>query len=156
MKKKNNTNKHSRKNMKGGAFSQQERQQLQNIGFVNDQIVTLGNLGVSFNEVMQKVNVLRNEKPNDFNDNLNYMTEQIMIELLNENIFENDNISNNQVPQGTMNFNDISDISENTTDMSDNSGYTTNQTIGGKKYKRKSKKRRRQQKNKRKTRKYRK
>ena len=44
-----------RRTMKGGAFSQQELQQLQTFGFDEYQIESLTALGVSFNEVREKI-----------------------------------------------------------------------------------------------------
>ena len=69
--------------MRGGAFSQNEIQQLQNQGFTQYQINSLTDLGVSLNDVMQKVNTIMNNGVTEPDD----ITEQTMIELLNENIF---------------------------------------------------------------------
>lgn len=86
---------HRRRTMKGGAFSQNELQQLQNNGFSQSQIDSLQDLNVSFNEVMQKINTIMNEGTNVNPDN---MVEQVMIELLNEHIFENPDDQTDAIP----------------------------------------------------------
>jgi len=84
---------HRTRKMRGGAFTQNDLQQLQNQGFTQNQIDSLTDLGVSLNEVMQKVNTIRNSGVTD-NDDIN---EQVMVELLNENIFDNPN-ANDIIP----------------------------------------------------------
>lgn len=76
-----------RRTMKGGAFSQDELEYLQNNGFNQQQIESLEALGVSINEVMQKVNTIMNVEPDGFHGNSDDMTEQVMIELTNEHTF---------------------------------------------------------------------
>ena len=83
--------------MRGGAFSQNELHQLENQGFTEYQIQTLTDLGVSFNEVMQKINTIMNQGENGFHGNSDDLTEQVIIELLNEHIFENPN-ANDIIP----------------------------------------------------------
>jgi len=143
-----------RRTMKGGAFTQQELQQLQSQGFNDYQIERLDDLGVSLNEVMQKVNTIMNEGPDGFHGNSDDMAEQVMVELLNEHIFENPNNQADAIPQaeddihdldmsmdnsfdtqGTMNLNEL-----NTSGISD-AGYTTSEDtsfdeFGGKRRKR--------------------
>ena len=85
---------HFRRDMKGGAFTQQELQQLQGQGFDEFQIERLEDLNVSLNEVMQKVNTIMNQGSDGFNGNSDEMTEQVMLELLNEHIFVNSNANN--------------------------------------------------------------
>jgi hypothetical protein len=126
---------HRRRTMKGGAFTQQELQQLQNSGFNQHQIESLTDLGVSFNEVIQKVDTITNQE--DFSGNSDDVAEQVMVELLNEHIFENPSNQSDIIPhadddphyldmdqsfdsQGTMNLNEL-----NISNVSDMSGYTT-------------------------------
>lgn len=149
---------HRRRTMKGGAFTQQELQQLQAQGFTDYQIESLQDLGVSLNEVMQKVNTIMNQGPDGFHGNSDDMAEQVMVELLNEHIFENPNNPIDAIPhaeddvhnldvsmdnsfesQGTMNLDEL-----NASGMSD-AGYTTTEEtsfddFGGKRRKRKSRK----------------
>jgi len=80
---------HRSRNMKGGDFTQQQLQQLQNPQFTQYQIQSLTDLGISFNEVMQKINTIRNQP--GFSGNQDDVTEQVLVELLNEYIFENPN-----------------------------------------------------------------
>lgn len=164
--------KHHHKTMKGGTFSQQQLQQLQNNGFSEYQINSLTDLGVSFNEVMQKINTIMDQGPDGFHGNSDDMTDQVMIELLNEHIFENPNAQQlDAIPhaaddqhdldldqsfqsqgtmdldelhtsQGTMNINEL-----NTSNISDMSGYTSGEgdsddEIGGRRRRRTTKKRR--------------
>lgn len=139
--------------MKGGAFSQEEIQQLQAQGFADYQIERLDDLGVSLNEVMQKVNTIMNQGPDGFHGNSDEMAKQVMIELLNENIFDNQmdtipqaeddvhdldmELDNSFESQGTMDLNEL-----NTSGFSDY-GYTTSEdtSFGGKKRRRVSRKR---------------
>lgn len=102
------------KRMRGGSFSQTELQQLQNIGFTEYQIQSLTDLGVSFNEVMQKVNTIMNQGQNGFHGNSDDLTEQVMVELLNEHIFENSN-TNDMIPHDV---DDIHNIDDNDLDLS--------------------------------------
>lgn len=136
-------NRNRNRTMKGGAFTQQELQQLQNSGFSEYQIESLTNLGVSFNEVIQKVNTIMNQPPSGFHGNSDAMTEQVMVELLNEHIFENPNTQQLDMDQsfesqGTMNSDEL-----NTSNMS---GYTSNpddsdNEVGGRRRRRITKKR---------------
>lgn len=141
---------HFRRDMKGGAFTQQELQQLQGQGFDEFQIERLEDLNVSLNEVMQKVNTIMNQGSDGFNGNSDEMTEQVMLELLNEHIFVNSNANNENnmdvdqsfESQGTTNI-DESD----TGSMSNISGYTTGEAeshdeYGGRRRRRRTKKRR--------------
>lgn len=111
------TRRRSRK-MYGGAFSQSELQQLQNNGFTEYQIDTLTQLNVTFNEIMQKINTIMNESDTGFNGNSDDLAEQVMVEILNEQIFEN--------PHGDDNIpfaeDDIHNIDDNDLSLSfDNS-----------------------------------
>lgn len=76
------------KKMVGGAYSLNEIQQLKNNEFSDDQINTLQQMNISFNNVITKVNQLKSQGINEIN-------EQIMIELLNENIFDSIPPANN-------------------------------------------------------------
>ena len=71
--------------MVGGAYSQAEIQQLQTAQFTENQIQSLQDMEIPFNEVIFKVNQLRNQVPDD------ELSEQVMIEILNEQIFQNPN-----------------------------------------------------------------
>jgi hypothetical protein len=77
--------------MVGGNFSQQNLQQLLNYGFSRYQIESLNELGVTFNEIQQRINSIINQDDTGFNGNSDDLTEQVMVELLNERIFGNRN-----------------------------------------------------------------
>lgn len=151
--------KHRRRTMKGGAFSLQEMQQLQNNGFNEFQIEELGNLNVSFDNVMNSVNNIMNQDDTGFHGNSDNMAEEIMTQLLNEHSqldviphAEDDihdlDMDNSFDSQGTMNLDELN-VSQGTMDLnelntSNTSGYTTgaDESFGGKRRKRISKKRR--------------
>jgi hypothetical protein len=159
---------HRNRTMKGGAFTQQELQQLQGQGFNEYQIERLQDLGVSYNEVMQKVNTIMNQGPYGFHGNSDDMTEQVMVEILNEHIFENPNAQIGVIPhaagnldleqsfqsQGTMNLDELNtsqgtmNLDElNTSNISNMSGYTSGEAesddeFGGRRRRRTTKKRR--------------
>lgn len=131
----------TRKTMRGGDLSQAELQQLQTAGFSPSQIERIGDLGVSLNEVMQKVTTLRVQQlPTD------ELTEQVMVELFNEHIFDqpiehaDDDehaldmgaMDQSFETQGSLNLDDL-----NTSGISD-AGYTTNEdtSFGGKRRRR--------------------
>lgn len=154
-----------RRTMKGGTFTQQELQQLQDNEFTQSQISTLQDLGVSINEVIQKVNTIRNQE--GFSGSTNDISEQAFIELLNEHIFENPNtqhldaiphadddqhnldMDNSFESQGTMNLDELN-TSQGTMNIdelntSNTSGYTTSESddeFGGRRRRRTTKKRR--------------
>jgi hypothetical protein len=71
--------------MVGGAYSQSEIQQLQTAQFSENQIQSLQDMEIPFNEVIFKVYQLQNQVPGD------ELAEQVMIEILNEQIFQNPN-----------------------------------------------------------------
>jgi hypothetical protein len=71
--------------MVGGAYSQSEIQQLQTAQFSENQIQSLQDMEIPFNEVRFKVYQLQNQVPGD------ELAEQVMIEILNEQIFQNPN-----------------------------------------------------------------
>ena len=71
--------------MRGGAYSQIELKQLQPAHFSENQIQILQDMEIPFNEVIFKVNQLRNQVPDD------ELSEQVMVEILNEQIFQNPN-----------------------------------------------------------------
>lgn len=140
--------------MKGGAFTQQELQQLQNSGFSEYQIESLTDLGVSFNEVMQKVNAVMNQGASGFHGNSDDMAEQVMIDLLNEHNFGNKNtqrldailhaadvehnLDNSFNSQGTMNLDELNasrgTMNQDELNARNMSGYTTEteEYLGGK------------------------
>jgi hypothetical protein len=121
-----------RRTMKGGAFSQQELQYLQTFGFDEYQIESLTALGVSFNEVREKINILMNQGVDGFHGNSDTITEQVMVELFNEHNFDN---TTNQ---------DVNNLDELNTNNIDGiiSGYTTSEEIGGMRRRKITKKRR--------------
>jgi len=82
--------------MVGGAYSQSEKEQLINHGFAEDQINTLQEMNISFNNIITKVNQLMNNGPDVLTEtDKRTIVEQIMIELLNENIFDSIPPANN-------------------------------------------------------------
>ena len=129
-----------RRTMKGGAFSQEDIQELTEHGFSNSQIENLEELGVSLNEIMQKVNTIMNQV-NDSDIDPDYVTEQVMVELSNEHMFDAIPHADNDIheldmgmnesfsSQGPMNLDEL-----NTSDISNTSGHTTSEDIsfGGK------------------------
>lgn len=149
---------HSMK-MKGGALSQGNIGELKRQGFTDRQIESLQELGVSFNEIMQRVHRIMNEP--DYHGDSDYMTEQVMVELLNEHIFDNPINEISAIPhasddihdvdisrsiddsfssQGSMNLNEL-----NISNRSRDSGYTTSEDrsfdeFGGKKRRKVSRK----------------
>jgi hypothetical protein len=145
--------------MKGGTFTQQELQQLQDNEFTQSQISTLQDLGVSINEVIQKVNTIRNQE--GFSGSTNDISEQAFIELLNEHIFENSNtqhldanddqhnLDGSFESQGTMDIDELN-TSQGTMNLDElnssrMSGYTTSESddeFGGRRRRRTTKKRR--------------
>jgi hypothetical protein len=77
--------------MRGGAYSQTELQQLQTNGFSEYQIESLQEMNIPFNDVMIKINQLMNQGDDGFHGNSDEFAEQVMVEILNEKIFENNN-----------------------------------------------------------------
>jgi hypothetical protein len=71
--------------MVGGAYSQTEFQQLQNAQFSENQIQSLQQMEIPFNEVIFRINQLRNQVADD------ELPEHVMVEILNEQIFQNPN-----------------------------------------------------------------
>lgn len=129
--------KRSMKVLKGGALSQQEIQNLQSQGFNQYQIQTLQDLNVSFNEILQKINTIINENPEGYAGNSDDLTEQVMIEILNENIFDNPEVQgmNLDDSQAEMNLSEL-DESQGSLHLSDldtsrMSGYTTEEDSQG-------------------------
>lgn len=91
--------------MRGGAFSQNELQQLRSNGFSDEQIQTLDAMNVPFNDLMMRINQLWNQGDNGFHGNSDDFSEQIMIDILNEHIFDS-------IPQAEDDVHDM-DISFN-------------------------------------------
>jgi hypothetical protein len=138
--------------MKGGSLSQEDIRELREEGFTTNQIDSLQDLGVSLYDIMQRVNRIRNDP--SFQGDPDYMTEQVIVEVLNENIFDSsanhlaaiphdpDDIHDLDISgslddtissQGTMNLNEL-----NISNRSSDSGYTTSEDrsfdeFGGKK-----------------------
>lgn len=71
--------------MVGGAFTQTQLQQLDPAQFTENQMQSIEEMGIPFDEVLFKVNQLRNHVPND------ELAEQVMVEIFNEQIFQNPN-----------------------------------------------------------------
>ncbi len=134
------------KNMRGGDFSQEERQQLLNNGFTEYQIELFQNLNISFDEVIQHINEISNQDESGFHGNSDDLTEQVTNELYNEYILNNSNISTIPHNQDDAHFMDINDdnsqgslhLSDLNASQNSDSGYTTNEDFsqGGKKTKR--------------------
>lgn len=95
--------------MKGGAYSQTELQQLQTNGFTEEQIQTLQAMNISFNDIMFRINQLSGQIPD------NELAENMMIEILNENIFQNPN--DDMIPHADDDVHDM-DLSFNGDDGS--------------------------------------
>lgn len=150
-----------RRTMKGGTFTEQELQQLQSsydITFTPNQISTLQALGVSINEIIQKIHTIQNSGSSGPDD----IPEQVVIELLNEHIFENPNTQHlDAIPhvndldqsfqsQGTMDIDELN-TSQGTMNLDElnssrMSGYTSGEAesddeFGGRRRKRMTKKR---------------
>jgi len=71
--------------MVGGAYSQAEIQELLDAQFSENQIQSLQEMEIPFDEVIFKVNQLRNQVPDED------LGEQVMVEILNEQIFQSPN-----------------------------------------------------------------
>ena len=127
---KKNKNKKYGRHMKGGDFSQEEKDQLLNIGFTNDQLVHLEGIA-SKNEIQNRYDSL--------NGNITQadIAELVTCRLLNmgdwQNISSIPNISGDD--NDTIAINDISFSSDDTHDTDDTDAITDNEdnTIGGKK-----------------------
>lgn len=100
--------------MRGGAFSQNELQQLQTNGFSEDQIQTLQEMNISFNDVMERINQLWNQGDNGFHGNSNAFAEQIMNQIMNEHT---PNVDFDAIPQAEDDIHDM-DMSFNGDDNS--------------------------------------
>ena len=98
--------------MKGGQFSQAQKEQLTNMGFTNDQQQNLATIGISMNEILDSYNALNaNITPQD-------IAELITYRMLN---FDNwSNISN--IPGNDETITDVSFDSDDDTDREDISG----------------------------------
>ncbi len=105
----------NRRIMKGGAFSQQEIQQLQNNGFNEFQIEELEHLNIPFNDVMNRVDAIMNQGETGYHGNSDDMAEQVMTEITNQH--NQMDIDNSFDSEGTMNLDELN--GENM------SGYTT-------------------------------
>jgi len=136
-----------RRTMKGGTFTEQELQQLQSYEFSPNQISSLQQLGVTYNEIIQKIYTIQHSSSSSD------IPEQVIIELLNEHIFKNPNTQQfDAIPhapddphnldesfqsQGTMDLDEL-----NSSRMS---GYTTSESddkFGGRRRRRTTKKQR--------------
>lgn len=146
-----------RKTLRGGAFSQQQIQQLQNNGFNDFQIEELEQSQISFDDIMNHVDAIMNQGDAGFNGNSDAMAEQVMNELLYQPNM-NSHMNQSFDSQGTMDVNELN-TSGYTTDSDDStisqgpmnvdelntsnmSGYTTeaDESFGGR-HRRKPKRR---------------
>lgn len=135
-----NQKRQRRRNMRGGAFSQDEIRNLRNNGFEENDINTLSELDIPFNIIMQSYNTVSA----DFNGNSDDMIAIVMNELTNRFNPENQqqsNLDNSFESQGSLH---VSDLDESQGPMNPDelnisidsmaSGYTTDaDEIGGKK-----------------------
>ena len=97
--------------MRGGALSNTEIQQLQqDHHFTQNQIQILTDIGVTFNEIIQKINTITHSGIVNQDD----IPEQVVVELLNESIFENPN-ANDMIPHAE---DDIHNLDDNSFDLS--------------------------------------
>lgn len=98
--------------MRGGAYSQTELQELNGSGFSDDQIQTLQEMNIPFNDILFKINQLTGQVPND------ELAEQVMVEIFNEQIFQNPNAEMlTAIPHNDDDIHDM-DISFNNNDDS--------------------------------------
>jgi len=148
--------------MVGGAFTQTQLQQLQPAQFTENQIQSIEEMGVPFDEVLFRVNQLRNQVPDD------ELSEHVMVEILNEQIFDAIPHAQNDVHEmdlsitsdnGSLHMSDL-DVSEdsmraNTTSASESIG-NSQMSNGGKRYRIKTSKKGRKSEKNRKSRKSRK
>ena len=132
--KKNKNKKHGR-HMKGGDFSQEEKEQLLNIGFTNDQLDHLAEIA-SMNDIQNHYNSL--------NENI---TQEDIAELVTYRLLNMDDYSVVSSIPGDNDTIAIDDISFSSDDTDDTDANTDNEdnTLGGKK--RKSKKSKKSKKN---------
>lgn len=123
--KKNKNKKHGR-HMKGGDFSQEEKEQLLNIGFTNDQLVHLAEIA-SMNDIQNHYNSL--------NENI---TQEDIAELVTYRLLNMDDYSvvssiHGDDDDNTIAIDDISFSSDDTDDTDANTDNEDNNTVGGKK-----------------------
>lgn len=161
---KRNKSRSRRRSMKGGNFSQDETQYLQQLGFNDYQIESLQQLGITIADIQQKMSSIMNQSAEGFHGNSDDMADQVVTELLNENIFNNPNATNmnmGPIPHADddnhymdvdddLNLSQHSDDSQNSLHLSDlqadsfdsNDGYTTGESMewGGKKKRKMNKK----------------
>lgn len=144
-----------RRTMKGGNFTPDETQHLEQQGFTNYQIETLQQLGVTMADIQQKMSSIMNQSAEGYFGNSDDMAEQVVTELLNEHIFNNPNanaMNMEPIPHANnddhhMDMDDdelnLSQHSDNSLHLSDlqadsfdsNDGYTSGESMewGGKK-----------------------
>ncbi len=82
------------KKMIGGAYSQNQLQQLQTNGLSEDQIQTLQEMNIPYENLMEIINQLWNQGDDGFHGNSDEFAEQIMNQIMNQNnpnadIFDN-------------------------------------------------------------------
>lgn len=155
------------KTMRGGDFTEENLTRLRNYGLNPDQIETLNTLGIPFNIIEARANFLQEQGPYGYSGNSDNFAEELMIGLLNEEIFDNQNTQQlDAIPhaasdehnldmdqsfesQGTMNLDELNTSqgtmnSDELNTGSNMSGYTTeaDESFGGRQRKRITKKRR--------------
>ncbi len=142
-----------RRSMKGGNFTPDETQHLEQQGFTNYQIETLQQLGVTMADIQQKMSSIMNQSVDGYFGNSDDMSEQVVTELLNEHIFNNPNANamnmepiphtnddnhHMDMDDDELNLSQHSDNSLHLSDLSqgsNDSGYTTDESMGGKRKK---------------------
>jgi hypothetical protein len=130
MVKKHMKNKNNKINMRGGNYSQQEYDQLTNLGFSQYQIELFQNLNVPFNEVIHYANQIEE----NFQGNSDDFAEQVTNQIYNQHVSNfQQNQNNDYDSQGSLHLSDL-DVSQDSND-----GYTTNEDFtqgeGGKRTK---------------------
>lgn len=132
---------HSRRYMKGGAFTQNEIQQLQSRGFDEFDIDTLSGLSIPFNVVIQSYNTISESFGSGNSDDMIFM---VMNELTNQYSSANQQQNINNSQNSSFNSNGslhLSDLQSSQDSQSSNfSGYTDDEDMSGGKKRRKSRK----------------
>jgi hypothetical protein len=100
--------------MRGGAFSQNELQQLQTNGFSDYQIQILQERNIPFNDVMERINQLWNQGDDGFHGNSDDFAEQIMDQIIN---MQTPDVDFDAIPQAEDDIHDM-DMSFNGDDDS--------------------------------------
>lgn len=140
-----------RRQMRGGAFTQDERQELRNKLFSDNQINAFDDFGVSFNNVIEKYNTLQNnDYPNRVNltpEEMDYIAGQVTDEIYHEQMGQNNNNDDiHYLDDGNMDALDLNDLNIS---RDSSEGYTSSEAMsdnddeflfGGKRRKRRTRK----------------